>query len=65
MGQRQQDLYPLKEAAKIAHTLTEGERPIEPQLRWSYVIIVDKKKPDLAAIAVYDEDNKFIDWWNR
>ena len=60
------DFYPLEEAARIAHTLTEGERKVEEEhLRWSYVIIADKAKPDLAAIAVYDEKNEFEGWWYR
>lgn len=59
------DLYPLKEASRIAHTLTNSERGVEPRLRWAYIMMVDKKQPDLAAVAVYDEADKFVGWWYR
>jgi hypothetical protein len=59
------DLYPLKEASKIAHTLTNSERYTARSLRWSYIMMADRKQPDLAAVAVYDEHDKFVGWWYR
>jgi hypothetical protein len=59
------DLYPVEQAGKIAHTLTQGEKREEESRRWAYVIVADKKQPGLAAIAVYDETNTFVGWWYR
>lgn len=60
------DLYPLAEAAKITNTLTAGEKKVEEHLRWSYVIVANRRdRPDKAAVAVYDETNEFVGWWYR
>jgi hypothetical protein len=59
------DFYPLQEAARIAHTLTNGERLTPAAFRWAYIMMIDKKQPDVAAVAVYDETDKFVGWWYR
>jgi hypothetical protein len=59
------DFYPLSEAARIAHALTESEKGAPEDKRWSYLIEAKPENPDLAAVKVVDENSEFVGWWYR
>lgn len=58
-------IYPLRRAAVIVRIFTRGERFTPAHLRWSYVIVASKLRPDTAGVAVFDQDDNFMGWWYR